>query len=242
MRYAGTGGVRMVRINRVYTGTGDDGTSAFVDGSRHRKSHPRFEAVGTCDELNSIVGIIRRECADLPNHADGGSSASVSRIQKIAAAALDRIQNELFDLGAELACSPKDLPEYMELISEQQCDSLTDEMDAWIENLEPLTSFILPSGTGPEPIIHHARCVTRRLERTLISIQDDAGDDAIRPETRIYVNRLSDWFFVFARWVTKNLGESETLWTPLAKRQDSMNVSTMIKKFHANEQDFESLE
>ena len=145
-------------------------------------------------------------------------------------------------MGAELACSPKDLPEYMELISEQQCDSLTDEMDAWIENLEPLTSFILPSGTGPEPIIHHARCVTRRLERTLLSIQDDAGDDAVRPEARIYVNRLSDWFFVFARWVTKNLGESETLWTPLAKRQDSMNVSTMIKKFHANEQDFESLE
>ena len=77
----------MVRINRVYTGSGDDGTSSFVDGSRHRKSHPRFEAVGTCDELNSIVGIIRRECADLPNHSDGGSSASINRIQKISAAA-----------------------------------------------------------------------------------------------------------------------------------------------------------
>ena len=71
----------MVRINRVYTGSGDDGTSSFVDGSRHRKSHPRFEAVGTCDELNSIVGIIRRECADLPNHSDGGSSA-VSIVSK----------------------------------------------------------------------------------------------------------------------------------------------------------------
>ena len=70
----------------------------------------------------------------------------------------------------------------------------------------------------------------------------DAGDDAVRPEVRIYINRLSDWFFVFARWVTKNLGKSETLWTPLAKRQNSTNVSTMIKKFHANEQDFESLE
>ena len=92
----------MVRINRVYTGTGDDGTSSFVDGSRHRKSHLRFAAVGTCDELNSIVGLIRRECSDLPEHADGGTSSSISRIQKIAEAALDRIQNELFDLGAEL--------------------------------------------------------------------------------------------------------------------------------------------
>jgi len=232
----------MVRINRVYTGSGDDGTSAFVDGSRHRKSHPRFAAVGTCDELNSIVGIIRRECAYLPNHSDGGSSASIGRIQKISAVALDRIQNELFDLGAELACSPENLPDYMELISQQQCDSLTDEMDAWIEHLEPLTSFILPSGIGPEPIIHHARCVTRRLERNLIAIQDDADDSAVRSEAIVYVNRLSDWFFVFARWVTRNLGESETLWTPLAKRQESSNVSSMIKKFHSNEQDFENLE
>ena len=87
----------MVRINRVYTGSGDEGSSSFVDGSRHRKSHPRFTAVGTCDELNSIVGIIRREWADLPNHADGGSSASSSRIQKMSEVALDRIQNELFD-------------------------------------------------------------------------------------------------------------------------------------------------
>jgi len=231
----------MVRINRVYTGTGDDGTSSFVDGSRHRKSHPRFDAVGTCDELNSIVGIIRRECAVLPNHADGGSSASITRIQKIAEAAFDRIQNELFDLGAELACKPSDLPEYMELITEQQCDLLTAEMDAWLEQLDPLSSFILPAGIGPEPIIHHARTVTRRLERCLVTIADEAGEDSVRPQARIYVNRLSDWFFVFARWVTKNLGEQETLWTPLAKRQESTNVAGMIKKFHANEQDFDNL-
>ncbi len=231
----------MVRINRVYTGTGDDGTSAFVDGSRHRKSHSRFDAVGTCDELNSIVGIIRRECAVLPNHADGGSSASITRIQKIAEAALDRIQNELFDLGAELACKPSGLPEYMELITEQQCDLLTAEMDAWLEQLDPLTSFILPAGIGPEPIIHHARTVTRRLERCLVTIADEAGEGSVRPQARIYINRLSDWFFVFARWVTKNLGEQETLWTPLAKRQESTSVAGMIKKFHVNEQDFDNL-
>ena len=231
----------MVRINRVYTGTGDDGTSSFVDGSRHRKSHVRFAAVGTCDELNSIVGLIRRECSDLPEHADGGTSSSISRIQKIAEAALDRIQNELFDLGAELACDPSKLPEYMELISNQQCDSLTDEMDAWIVQLEPLTSFILPAGTGPEPIIHHARTVTRRLERNLVAIEDLEGANSVRNEARVYVNRLSDWFFVFARWVTMNLGAEETLWTPLGKRQESTSVATMIRKFHSNEQDFDNL-
>ena len=232
----------MVRINRVYTGTGDDGTSAFVDGSRHRKSDVRFSAVGTCDELNSIVGIIRRDCSQLPDHADGGNSASVTRIQKISEVALNRIQSELFDLGAELACQPNDLPEYMQLINQQQCESLTDEMDAWLEQLEPLTSFILPSGAGPEPIIHHARTVTRRLERNIIAIEDEYGSEAVRPEVRVYVNRLSDWLFVFTRWVTKNLGNQETLWTPLAKREEMMNVSNMIRKFQENEQDFERLE
>ncbi len=231
----------MVRINRVYTGTGDDGTSSFVDGSRHRKSHLRFAAVGTCDELNSIVGIIRRECSMLPDHADGGSSSTIARIRKISEAALDRIQSELFDLGAELACDPDKLPDYMVLIGQQQCESLTDEMDAWIEQLDPLTSFILPAGIGPEPIIHHARTITRRLERSLIVIEDSEGPGSLRPETRVYVNRLSDWFFVYARWVTKNLGEQETLWTPLGKRQEAVSVSSMIRKFHQNEEDFDKL-
>jgi len=235
------GGESMVRINRVYTGTGDDGTSAFVDGSRHRKSHVRFSAVGTCDELNTVVGVIRRECSDLPQHIDGGSSSSIGRIQKIAEAALDRIQNELFDLGAELACQPSKLPEYMQLISKQQCDSLTDEMDAWVEQIEPLTSFILPAGNGPEPVIHHARTVTRRLERALVAIEDEEGENSVRSEARVYVNRLSDWFFVFARWVTKNLGDRETLWTPLGKRQDAGSVAAMIRKFHENEQEFDDL-
>ena len=241
MNWHTPGGDEMVRINRVYTGTGDDGTSSFVDGSRHRKSHLRFSAVGTCDELNSIVGIIRRECSNLPDHSDGGASSTIARIRKISEAALGRIQSELFDLGAELACEPSKLPEYMVLIDQQQCESLTDEMDAWIEELEPLTSFILPAGTGPEPIIHHARTITRRLERCLIAIEDSEGVESLRPETRIYTNRLSDWFFVFARWVTKNLGEQETLWTPLGKRQESANVASMIRKFHQNEQDFDNL-
>ena len=231
----------MVSIDRVYTGTGDDGTSAFVDGSRHRKSHPRFVAVGTCDELNSIVGLIYRECKTLPNHADGGNSAGVTRIQNITEVALNRIQNELFDLGAELACNPKKVPEYMQLIGPQQCEFLVNEMDALQEQLTPLRNFILPCGLGPEPIIHHARTITRRLERTLMTIEDNEGDNSIRTDVRVYINRLSDWFFVLARWVTKNLGQQETLWKPLANRQGSTNVVNMIRKINVKERDYESL-
>ena len=84
-------------------------------------------------------------------------------------------------------------------------------------------------------------CIRDRLERCLIAIEDSEGAESLRPETRIYTNRLSDWFFVFARWVTKNLGEQETLWTPLGKRQESANVASMIRKFHQNEQDFDNL-
>ena len=108
----------MVKITRVYTGTGDDGTSSFVDGSRHKKSHQRFEVVGTCDELNSVLGVIMMECNLLPSHEDGGQSSSIKRVRKIVATALCRIQNELFDLGAELACIPTQIPEYMELINQ----------------------------------------------------------------------------------------------------------------------------
>ena len=231
----------MVRIDRVYTGTGDDGTSAFVDGSRHRKSHPRFVAVGTCDELNAIVGLIRRECRTLPNHADGGNSASINRIKNIAEVALNRIQNELFDIGAELACDPDKVPEFMELIGSQQCDYLVNEMDALQQQLDPLKNFILPAGVGPESIIHQARTVTRRLERSLVAIEDEEGSESIRPDVRVYTNRLSDWFFVFARWVTKNLGQKETLWEPLANRNKSSNVANMISKIGSND-DYEFLE
>jgi len=241
MTWDSMGGVKMVRINRVYTGTGDDGTSSFVDGSRHSKSHPRFEAVGTCDELNSIVGLIRRECVRLPVHSDGGRSISIERIQNLSEIALDRIQNELFDIGAELACEPDKIPEHIQLINMEQCNQLTDEMDAWLENLDPLTNFILPTGVGPEPLIHYARTVTRRLERKLIAVQDHTEGAPVREILRVYLNRLSDWFFVFSRWVTKNMGGKENLWTPLAKRKASSNVANLIRKINSNEDDYNHL-
>ena len=103
----------MVRITRVYTGTGDEGTTSLVDGSRRSKADLRLEAVGTCDELNALFGLCLMEVQRLPGHEDGGSRSTVSRVQNIVTQVLPRIQNELFDLGAELACIPSQLPEGM---------------------------------------------------------------------------------------------------------------------------------
>jgi len=139
----------MVRITRVYTGTGDKGETSLVDGSRRSKADPRLEAVGTCDELNALLGMCLMEIERLPQHDDGGNRSTAKRVQVIANQALPRIQNELFDLGAELACPPSQLPEGMAVLNEVQASVLLDEMDAWLEQLEPLTSFILPSGQGP---------------------------------------------------------------------------------------------
>lgn len=228
----------MVRITRVYTGTGDNGTSSFVDGSRHEKSHLRFDVVGTCDELNSILGMIIMETNRLQTHEDGGKSSSVNRVKSVVITALSRIQNELFDLGAELACMPNKIPEQMELVSEKQSEMLIVEMDAWLEHLEPLKSFILPSGESPEAVIHFARTVTRRLERNMVRLLNVEGEGSVRKLALIYVNRLSDWLFVLGRWVCHCLGHSESLWEPLAKRELSDGITDLIKKINSNDNDF----
>ena len=111
----------MVRINRVYTGGGDEGETSLVDGSRRSKADPRFEVVGTCDELNALFGLVAMEANRLPRHEDGGSRATVERVQTILSMVLTRVQNELFDLGAEMACEPEKLPDYLNLISTKQC-------------------------------------------------------------------------------------------------------------------------
>tara|TARA_B100000609_G_C17211155_1_gene433891 strand:+ start:1054 stop:1752 length:699 start_codon:yes stop_codon:yes gene_type:complete len=232
----------MVRITRVYTGTGDDGTSSFVDGSRHKKSHLRFDVVGTCDELNSIVGMVIMETNRLQSHEDGGKSSSINRVKNVVISALSRIQNELFDLGAELACMPSKIPEQMELISEKQCEILLEEMDAWLAHLEPLKSFILPSGQGPEAVIHFARTVTRRLERNLVKLVNSEGDESVRKIALVYVNRLSDWLFVMGRWVCTCLGHSESLWEPLARREQSDGISELIEKITSNDNDFSMID
>ncbi|MEJ6562608.1 MAG: cob(I)yrinic acid a,c-diamide adenosyltransferase [Euryarchaeota archaeon] len=231
----------MVRINRVYTGGGDEGQTSLVDGSRRSKADPRFEVVGTCDELNSVFGLVAMEANRLPKHEDGGDRGTVQRVQTILSMVLTRVQNELFDLGAELACVPTELPEYMVLISEQQSDVLVSEMDAWLEHVEPLTSFILPAGHGPEAMLHLARTVTRRLERSVIRLKEHEGEGSVRPNVQVYLNRLSDWLFVLGRWVTAGLGHDETLWLPLGKRGPEAGVAERIRRLYASDEDFEAL-
>ncbi len=125
----------MVNINRVYTGGGDGGESSLVDGSRRKKSDVRFDVVGVCDEVNSWLGMVLAELHRLPDHEDGGERTNVQRVQTVLNEALVRVQNELFDLGAELACPPATLPEYMVLLSQEQTDVLMAEMDAWLLSL-----------------------------------------------------------------------------------------------------------
>jgi cob(I)alamin adenosyltransferase len=231
----------MVRITRVYTGGGDKGQTSLVDGSRRMKSDPRFETVGTCDELNSILGCVLMEVKRMPSHDDGGDRTNVQRVELVVVEALGRIQHELFDLGAELACPPEDVPEYMTLIGKEQSELLVEEMDAWLEDLEPLTSFILPTGSPPVATMHVGRCIARRLERSMVQLLESEGKDAIRPTALVYINRLSDWLFVMGRWVSEMLGEDETLWLPLGKRPSERGVADRVNKMRSNDDDFSDL-
>ncbi|MAH90601.1 MAG: ATP:cob(I)alamin adenosyltransferase [Euryarchaeota archaeon] len=218
----------MVRITKVHTGGGDLGETSLVDGSRVAKSDARIEIVGTCDEVNALLGNVLMEANRLSDtHADGGQRVTVRRVKDVCSTAIGRLQSELFDLGAELACPPDQLPEFMQLIDQQDSDRLCNEMDAWNEELEPLESFILPTGSAPIAAMHLARTVTRRLERSMVGIKDE-----MRPLTLQYVNRLSDWIFILTRWVSFRLGEDETYWTPKGKRESG--TADMTRRQNAN--------
>ena len=203
----------MVRINRVHTGTGDGGETFLLDGSKVGKESARVGLFGTIDELNSYVGVVRMEFERMPG---------VTRFHRPDEAdeSLTRVQQDLFDLGGECACTPGKIPEQMSLLGMEQCDRLIHEMDQWIEDLTPLESFILPMGSAPVAFLHVARTVARRAEREACHLRDIEGDGSVRDEVICYLNRISDWLFVLARWIAKNTGEEETLWTPLGKRED----------------------
>ena len=179
----------MVTLSKIYTRTGDDGTSGLADGSRRAKTDPRFAAIGTVDEVNATIGLCRLHAAD-------GM-----------AAALARISNDLFDLGADLAFPPVADPAYPPLrILTGQVARLEAEIDAMNAPLAPLKSFILPGGTPLAAHLHLARTVCRRAERDALAVAD------ISAPVRHYLNRLSDWLFVAAR--TANGADGEILWQP----------------------------
>ncbi|MGI9381287.1 MAG: cob(I)yrinic acid a,c-diamide adenosyltransferase [Methyloligellaceae bacterium] len=192
----------MVVLNKIYTKTGDDGTTALGTGERVRKFDQRIEAYGTVDETNSIIGLATTQLND-------GSEDN-----KTVLAMLSRIQNDLFDLGADL-CTPDkgEKLDYEPLrIVETQVKRLENEIDELNKHLDPLRSFILPGGTTAGATLHIARTVSRRAERQMIKLKnqdnEQVGEFALH-----YINRLSDFLFVASRFVNDR-GKMDVLWAP----------------------------
>ncbi|MBD8556972.1 cob(I)yrinic acid a,c-diamide adenosyltransferase [Rhizobium sp. CFBP 8762] len=188
----------MVKLNKIYTKTGDDGTTGLVSGPRRLKADLRVEAYGTVDEANSYLGVARQYTADLPDLD----------------AMLMRIQNDLFDLGADLATPDTgEKPEWEPLrIVSQQVDRIEQEIDRLNADLQPLTSFVLPGGSAASAALHVARTIARRAERDMVALSKTDGEVVSR-EALAYVNRLSDFLFVAARWVNDQ-GRADVLWVP----------------------------
>ena len=191
----------MVKLNKIYTRTGDDGTTGLVDGSRVSKASALMQAIGDVDEANSAIGVAVVALGDDP-----------------LATALERIQNDLFDLGADLATPAGNdgfEPSEMVLrIVPAQVERLEREIDAMNVHLAPLRSFILPGGSPQAAALHLARAISRRAERSAVAATHDMP---LNPEALAYVNRLSDFLFVASRVVNQN-GAGDVLWRPGATR------------------------
>ncbi|HEV3111298.1 MAG TPA: cob(I)yrinic acid a,c-diamide adenosyltransferase [Candidatus Binataceae bacterium] len=190
-----------IRLTKIYTRGGDKGMTSLVGGARVPKESGRLEAYGTIDELNSLVGIVRTFAADYRERL-GDDYAWYSEM-------LRRIQNQLFDVGSELA-TPADV-EYdgMHRMGEEEVEQLEREIDRMNEQLEDLKSFTLPGGGKLNAFLHLARTVCRRAERICWAVK---RDEQISDPVIIYINRLSDHLFVQSRWISKRLGEDEFLW------------------------------
>jgi cob(I)alamin adenosyltransferase len=186
----------MVTLNRIYTRTGDDGSTALVTGERRSKADLRVEAYGTVDEVNACMGLAR-----LHTRADEGLDGMLARIQ-----------NDLFDLGADLATpETKEPPKHAPLrIVQPQVERLEREIDALNAHLSPLRSFVLPGGTPAAAALHLARTVCRRAERIVVALK--ASEPVSEPALK-YLNRLSDFLFVAARDANER-GTEDVLWVP----------------------------
>jgi cob(I)alamin adenosyltransferase len=190
-----------IRLTRIYTRTGDQGMTALVGGGRVPKESVRLEAYGTVDELNAAIGIVRTY---LPNYRER-FAADFEWYSEM----LRRVQNELFDVGSELATPPQAEYEGMHQMSEGEVAELEHEMDRMQEELRPLNSFTLPGGGVLNAFLHQARTVCRRAERICWALK---RDEPVSDQLLIYLNRLSDHLFIQSRWVAKRLDEPEFLW------------------------------
>ena len=196
-----------IRINRVYTRGGDKGETSLVGGQRIAKDSVRIESYGTVDELNAIVGLARTANRTAPA-ISAGDRARIERI-------LDRIQNELFHLGSDLATLPADRHPKQPVIERRHVQALEKTIDAFNTGLPELSSFVLPGGGEVSAFLHQARTVCRRAERVVTTL---ARDKVIGAQCLIYLNRLSDLFFVLSRFASRAYGEAETLWEPAGSR------------------------
>ena len=189
----------MVVLNRIYTRTGDAGETALGTGERLSKAHIRIAAYGTVDETNATIGVARLHLSDLPKLD----------------AMLARIQNELFDLGADL-CVP-DRGEKLEFeplrILPKQYERIETEIDELNAELSPLRSFVLPAGHAAAAQLHVCRTVCRRAERLIVELKAIEGEH-VSEGAVAYINRLSDFFFVASRWVNFKAGSGDVLWVP----------------------------
>jgi cob(I)alamin adenosyltransferase len=191
-----------IALNRIYTKVGDRGQTRLVGGQSRSKTDARIDCYGTVDELNAFVGAARVTANELSQHS--------GRLSELAAI-LKRVQHELFNLGSILATLPADVHPKQPRITEAEVTLLEREIDRANEELEPLRSFVLPGSTRLDADLHICRTVCRRAERALVGLSDS---EAVPPETIQYLNRLSDAFFVWSRWVNAMLRTPETLWQP----------------------------
>lgn len=184
-----------VKLTTIYTRGGDKGTTSLVGGTRVPKHHARLEAIGGIDESNAAIGLARQ-------HTRGMEDAM-----------LERIQHDLFDLGADVATPLQHKGEALRITAEQVA-RLEKEIDSMNAELQPLNSFVLPGGSMAAASLHMARSITRRAERNLVSL---AELESVNPEALCYLNRLSDHLFVLSRRMNRN-GEDDVLWKPGVNR------------------------
>lgn len=182
----------MVRLDRIYTRGGDKGSTSLGDGARVAKSSPRVELLGTVDEANAAIGLARL-------HTEAAEDAMLARIQ-----------NDLFDVGADIAAPPAGDGKSRLRVAQEQIDRLEAEIDAINETLAPLTSFVLPGGSPASAHLHFARTVVRRAERVFARV---AESEPVNDLALAYLNRLSDHLFVLARHLNEN-GARDVLWQP----------------------------
>jgi cob(I)alamin adenosyltransferase len=186
----------MVVLNRIYTRTGDDGTTALGSGARRKKYDLRVSAYGTLDEVNAVHGLVRL-------HTAGDAALDP---------ALARIQNDLFDVEADLCLSEKGPGGARLTVTEAQVAWIEGEIDRLNADLEPLRSFVLPGGSAAAAYLHLARTVCRRAERIMVELRDQPGESVTDASLK-YVNRLSDFLFVASRYAN-DMGRRDVLWAP----------------------------